>query len=255
MRENIHGLGASIEAGAPLWSRVMMTIRQGIIAGRYPIGSVLPREVDLATEFDVSRNTVREAIRRLAGEGLLVRRKRLGTRVIADAPAHEVLLDLDPQFSLRSLSEQSEIHILNRDRVHLPPEINGVFWVDDDAGDWLRVEYLRTMSGVGDPLSWTEIYLSPDLHDLGAMVGRRKTEFFRLIEERRQERMLRTKTQLAPTKVGSRLAAILHLDPEELALKVTHAMLNEAGACREVVVSVYPARNYRFEVSFKLQDG
>ena len=54
-------------------------LRHQIHAGGYPDG--LPTEADLAAEFFVSRNTVREALATLKDEGLIDRGPRTGTHV------------------------------------------------------------------------------------------------------------------------------------------------------------------------------
>lgn len=54
-------------------------LRQQIHADAYPDG--LPAELDLAAEFSVSRNTVREALTVLKHEGLIDRGPRVGTHV------------------------------------------------------------------------------------------------------------------------------------------------------------------------------
>ncbi|MBI4567334.1 MAG: FadR family transcriptional regulator [Planctomycetes bacterium] len=46
-------------------------LRQNILAGAWAIGARLPPQRDLAHTFEVSRLTVREAVERLEGEGLL----------------------------------------------------------------------------------------------------------------------------------------------------------------------------------------
>jgi len=45
------------------------TLIQSILDGTYPFGSVLPAERKLAEQFGVTRQTIREALQRLAGEG------------------------------------------------------------------------------------------------------------------------------------------------------------------------------------------
>lgn len=53
-----------------------------IISGTYAVGSIIPSEIDLTKEYDVSRPTVRQAIKALVSEGYLERKQRVGTRVI-----------------------------------------------------------------------------------------------------------------------------------------------------------------------------
>jgi GntR family transcriptional regulator len=69
-------------------------LRQGIDQGRFPPGTRLPSEPDLAAELGVSRATLREALRALEAEGLLRRRRGSGTYV-AELPRVANSLDLN----------------------------------------------------------------------------------------------------------------------------------------------------------------
>jgi DNA-binding FadR family transcriptional regulator len=75
-----------IEAGIvsrriPGHARVARALGSGIVAGRYPQGSVLPREAALLSRFRVSRTVLREAVKTLSAKGMLETRTRVGTRV------------------------------------------------------------------------------------------------------------------------------------------------------------------------------
>ncbi len=58
-------------------------IRRRIVKGVWSAGDLLPNEVDLAAEFDCARATVNRAMRELAEEGLVERKRKAGTRVLA----------------------------------------------------------------------------------------------------------------------------------------------------------------------------
>jgi GntR family transcriptional regulator len=66
--------------------QVAETLRERIASGAMPAGTQLPSEPRLAEAFKVSRNTIREAIRLLIADGLLVARRGIGTFVRAAAP-------------------------------------------------------------------------------------------------------------------------------------------------------------------------
>lgn len=61
--------------------QVAGTLRDAILGGDYSPGDTLPSERDLATEFQVNRSSVREAIHRLESWGLVEVRQGGGTRV------------------------------------------------------------------------------------------------------------------------------------------------------------------------------
>ncbi|MBE7171602.1 MAG: GntR family transcriptional regulator [Williamsia sp.] len=55
---------------------------RGIIADpQYANGKLLPNEVDLAKQLAISRTTIRQALNKLVYEGLLIRKKGIGTKV------------------------------------------------------------------------------------------------------------------------------------------------------------------------------
>ena len=58
-------------------------MRHQITSGAWPVGSRIPTEPELVAQLGVARNTVREAVRALAHNGLLEIRQGSGTRVVA----------------------------------------------------------------------------------------------------------------------------------------------------------------------------
>ena len=79
--------------------RAYRFIREGILASRWPPGAHL-REQELAELSGVSRTPVREALRRLAADGLLQLVPNLGAKVNA-----WTIQDLDEIFGLRATLE------------------------------------------------------------------------------------------------------------------------------------------------------
>lgn len=67
----------------PLYQQLQRALRVAIEQRLLAPDDALPAERDLATEFDISRITVRKAIDGLVNEGLLVRRQGSGTFVCA----------------------------------------------------------------------------------------------------------------------------------------------------------------------------
>lgn len=68
---------------APLYVQLQQLIRDAINRNLLTQDEAIPAERDLATEYDVSRITVRKAIGGLVEEGLLTRRRGAGTFVAA----------------------------------------------------------------------------------------------------------------------------------------------------------------------------
>ncbi len=64
-----------------MYARIATDLRDQIGSGALPLGHRLPTEDELSRRYGVSRMTVRHAIDRLVGAGLLVRRQGVGTFV------------------------------------------------------------------------------------------------------------------------------------------------------------------------------
>ncbi|WP_028229286.1 FadR/GntR family transcriptional regulator [Paraburkholderia ferrariae] len=60
---------------------VMRKLETALLDGTWPVGSRLPAERALAQQHDVARNTIREAIQRLAARGLVKSRRGAGVFV------------------------------------------------------------------------------------------------------------------------------------------------------------------------------
>lgn len=67
----------------PLFDQVIGQLRDQITSGRWPVGSRIPTEPELVEQLGVARNTLREAVRALAHNGLLDIRQGSGTYVLA----------------------------------------------------------------------------------------------------------------------------------------------------------------------------
>ncbi|MFD9069432.1 FadR/GntR family transcriptional regulator [Streptomyces lasiicapitis] len=66
-----------------LSEQVISELRNQISSGEWPVGSRIPTEPELVEQLGVARNTVREAVRALAHNGLLDIRQGSGTYVVA----------------------------------------------------------------------------------------------------------------------------------------------------------------------------
>lgn len=69
------------KAPLPLHAQVEQLLRDLIEKEEYQNGKTLPSEVELSKTLAISRTTVRQAIKKLVYEGILVRNKRAGTKV------------------------------------------------------------------------------------------------------------------------------------------------------------------------------
>jgi GntR family transcriptional regulator, histidine utilization repressor len=98
--------------GAP-YQRVKQFLKDGLAAGRWPPGALMPSEAELTAQFGVSRMTVNRAIRELQADGLVARAQGVGTFA---APLHRVsstltIRDLHDEIESRGHHHEAEVHV------------------------------------------------------------------------------------------------------------------------------------------------
>jgi GntR family histidine utilization transcriptional repressor len=104
-------------ASAP-YVRVKQHLKQGLAAGLWPPGALMPSEAELVAEFGVSRMTVNRALRELQAEGLITRTQGVGTFA---APLHRVsstltIRDLHEEIDARGHRHQATVHLQRAER-------------------------------------------------------------------------------------------------------------------------------------------
>lgn len=63
------------------YEKIRLELTRRINSQAWPVGASIPHEDELATEFNVARGTIRQALSSLVEAGFLEKRKRAGTRV------------------------------------------------------------------------------------------------------------------------------------------------------------------------------
>lgn len=138
--------------------QVADVLRHQVLAGFFAQGQ-LPREAQLCRDFEVSRNTVREALALLTGEGLVERSPGVGTTVLTEKYAHGLhrLMGLG-----ETLHSQGQItnDVRTAALVRPPALVAQRLGLPDDQLV-VYVERLRRLDGV--PMSLDLTYLPRDI--------------------------------------------------------------------------------------------
>ncbi len=143
----------------PLYAQVEELLRNMIDLPDYQNGKFLPNEVDLAKRLGVSRNTVRQATNKLVYEGLIERKKGVGTKV---ADNKGVVTRLDNWLSFTNEMKKHGIEVKNfeviSEWVKPDDEIRDFFQIKN-AKEILKLQRLRgTEKG---PIVYFISYLHP----------------------------------------------------------------------------------------------
>lgn len=152
--------------------QVADVLRHQIHCGAYDDG--LPGEPELAAEFAVSRNIIREALAALKAEGLIQRGPRIGTHVAQHKYDHDLHALLGLQETFNGQRVRNEVRVATT--VSAPPSVARKLSLEAGA----HVVFIERLRYLGDvPLSLDQTYLAPDIgaavlaHPLGPTMSSR----------------------------------------------------------------------------------
>lgn len=141
-------LGAGVRQSLP--EQLVGALLQAIVDRRLAPGAPLPTQAELAEEFRVSRNVVREALADLAGRGVISRGP--GGEPVVQAPGVEQLREL-----LRVRISQDDIDIDALIELRLPIEVQSARLAAErrDDGELAAVEAaFATLAGQTDEVAF-----------------------------------------------------------------------------------------------------
>ena len=143
----------------PLYFQIAENLKQAIEDGTLKPGERLDNELDLTERLGVSRPTVRQAVQRLVEQGLVVRRRGLGTVIVAPRILRSVALT-SLYDDLAANHRHPATTVLAAREIEADDELAAVLALPAGA-EVLSVERLRLADG--NPLAIMHNYLPAGL--------------------------------------------------------------------------------------------
>lgn len=144
----------------PLHLQAQQLLRKLIESEEYRNGKLLPKEVELSRQLHISRNTLRQAINQLVFEGLLVRKKGVGTKVARKGINGGVKNWLSFSQEMKRMGIEVRNYELHLSRKKVTPEIASFFETDEEAR---CVVMERVRGNVQFPFVYFISYFNPKL--------------------------------------------------------------------------------------------
>jgi GntR family transcriptional regulator len=220
---------------------VIAAYLRGLVAGA-SAGERLPSDAELCRRFGVSRMTARGAVEQLAAEGLLYRRRGLGTFVAARRVPRLLgsPLSFTESMRRRGLTASSRIIEVSKGRPD-PEDVEALGLNGDDQV--VILERLRLADGV--PMALERAVIAPDLSalldaDLEGISLHGTMERLGRIPTRAQARV-------TARPADDRELELLQLDPPGVLLCERRVITDQNDAPLEHTETRYAAERYVFE--------
>jgi DNA-binding GntR family transcriptional regulator len=239
----LDGVVIDRDSPMPLYFQIAQQLEQAITAGALPAGSRLDNEIELADQLAVSRPTLRKAIETLVRQGLLVRRRGLGTVVMA-RPVRRSLALTSLFDDLSTAGRQPSTQVLTLGREPADPQVALMLGVPEGA-EVIVVERLR--SADGEPLALMRNHLPPGLVSVDAG-GLAQHGLYQLL--RRQGVTLQLANQeVSARRATAREAKLLGVPRNTTVLTMRRTTYDSAGRAVEYGSHCYIAERYSFEMT------
>lgn len=156
-------------AKTPRYVEIFKALRADIGAGEYAVGTLLPSEARLCARFNVSRFTVREALRRLQSDGMVSRTQGAGSRVLRDTPSGIFVQNYRSVSELTQYAAETDLEVLKVEDAILSADVAGRIG-QSEGETWVLLRSLRR-TPEGAPLALVESYVPSQFKDIAPVLA------------------------------------------------------------------------------------
>jgi GntR family transcriptional regulator len=232
----------------PLYHQVEQVIRHRIVTGRYTPGTQIPSEHELGKELSVSRVTVREALRELVQDNMLVKVQGKGTFVALNPPT--TLPPIKYTGFLEEVYERVlklEVKHVAFARVPVPDKVRQILQLDPSETEIVEIKRRRHTSG--EPFSFTINYLPVAIGERIDAAALYSVPLIPMIERDLQIPIVRAEETVEAAPADPTVAEQLAIPVLYPVMHITRVMYTENEKPFEVVETFYRADKYQYRVN------
>jgi GntR family transcriptional regulator len=218
----------------PAYQRIQAAIRKRIDAGQLRPGDPVNSERDLAKLHQVSLMTARHALATLEREGIVERRRGVGTFVSSPKIQFNKLMSYTEQMAARSLTAASQILVAKTvdnepdaaARLLLPP-----------SDPLVKIERLRRASE--EPYAFETCYFSASLFPTLLSAPLDRESLFAIIEREYGTKLGYADEEVDATAADARAAELLNVPRREPLLRIRQLIYSTNGKPLMYVIGIY----------------
>ncbi len=235
------------QSPVPLYYQLEQSLRERINDDEFRPGLPLPTEDQICNEYQVSRITVRRALESLQRQGLIERRRGVGS-FVSDKPRgiHSRLTGSLSEFI--AVAGTLSLACIGLEECEPPADVRKTLAL---GGDETAVLLRTTGSLDGKPVGYFEIWFPAEIgrHIKVDQIAE-NTPIIRLVEKMAQVRITRAEQTIAPDHAGSPAASYLQIDEDTPILSVERVYFAGDRPIEVAKVRYHPDR-YRYAIEFK----
>jgi GntR family transcriptional regulator len=232
----------------PLYHQVEQVIRHRIATRQYGSGLQIPSEHELGRELKVSRVTIREALRELVRENLLVKVQGKGTFVAPDLP--KVLQPIKYNGFLEDLYQrvaQLKVVSVEMARVPVTDKVRTTLHLPSAVTEIVEIKRCRHVEG--EPFSFTVNHLPVDIGERIDPAVLKTVPLNTVLERDLKIPVVRAEETVEAAPANPEVAQHLAIPVLYPVMHVTRVMFTERDRAFEVVETFYRADKYHYSIN------
>lgn len=242
----------SVGRNIPRYQLLAEQLIEGILSGEFAVGECLPTEAVLCAQYNVSRFTVREAMKILQSKGLIATRRGKGSEVIADSVSEEAYsFSSDSYTDVVMNAEKTYLADITLDEVESDTLLAEAMQCNPGQ-KMLRLRAIRRVKSQKDPfiVCYMEAYIlgcyGAVRNDIGKPIAISK-----MIETRFGVSTMEIRQRVVPVAVHGNIANALDVEDGTPALKMSRAYRDKDGEIFNFVTNYYAGDKAELTMSIK----
>jgi DNA-binding GntR family transcriptional regulator len=211
--------------------------------GKYPVGSLLPAENQLAETYGVSRQTVREATRKLAESGLIARHPGIGTVVCAEKAPAPYVAALGSLQELYEYTNATRLELLGHTSVAADAKLAETLGCEPGSV-WAELRARRYANDQVAPISFTKVYLRPEFSDIKDRLRGQHQSIYAMLERYYGVSVQVVKQEIEATFMPVEAAKLLDVKARSAALHMRRSYSDKNGRLLAVSSNLYAAERF-----------
>lgn len=237
----------------PRYAWLRERLLKDIASGKYPVGTLLPTENQLAERHAVSRHTVREATRQLADTGQISRQPGRGTVVCCACEPRPFVAALGTAQDLVAYTRSTRLEVLRSGHVSADAALAASLGCEAGAA-LVRIEAFRHATGRTAPISFTRVYLRPEFSGIVARLRGQHASIHAMLERHHHQRIQAVRQTIEATLMPAEPARLLGVPARSAALHMRRSYLDRSGRMLAASENLYASERFRLETYWSGQE-
>lgn len=232
------------DSGKPLYLQLKEQLTLLIQQGKWSEGSLIPTEMEMKQEYGISRATVRQALNELEDEGIIERRRGVGTIICHQRIKPELMKLTSFSEDMRSRGLIPGSKTIDVEFTVPSSKVRESFNIETDEKVW-RVCRLRLASD--EPFGIHDLYLPPAL-SFSPRELNNISSYYQLLEEKHGLKPAHASETLTASIANKAEASLLKISEGAPLLVIWRNTYTEENQIIESVKVIYRADRYEYHI-------